>query len=114
MYLSTSNEYQSNLIKDLRVWWEDTAGAEHHYTFDTRDKWIMPAVNSGGNPTSTVVTSGTHYNEETKGLELGRGNFNEEIKTTADFMRGRYDTNFVIVQNGEVSLNFDSINQLGN
>lgn len=112
MYLTTTNEYQSNQMEGLRVWWEDTDGGEHSYTFDTRDKWIMPQSNSGGQPSSTVVTSGTYFNEEDNALELGRGNFNEEVKTTSDFMRGRYDTNFVLAKDGKLTLNFDSINQL--
>lgn len=112
MYLSTGNPYESNQIPKMRVTWEDTTGTEHSYDFDTREKWNHPQTNSNGQPTSTVVTSGTYYNSEENAFELGRGNFNEEIRTSADFMRGRYDTNFIVVKDGELKLNFDSINQI--
>lgn len=114
LYLETSHELYSNQMKDLRVHWLDKAGKRHHYTFDTREKWINPQVNSAGQPTTTPVTRGTYFNETDNGLELGRGNFNEEIKTSSDFMRGRYDTNFTIIKDGSVTLNFESINQLMN
>lgn len=114
LYLQTGHELFSNQIKNLRVHWLDTGGRSHHYTFDTREKWINPQVNSAGQPTSTPVTSGTYYNEGNKAFELGRGNFNEEIKTSSDFMRGRYDTNFTIVKDGSITLNLDSVNQLMN
>lgn len=114
LYLETSHELFSNQIKNLKIDWIDTTGKKHNYIFDTRDKWINPQVNSAGQPTTTPVTRGIYFNEEDNGLELGRGNFNEDIKTSSDFMRGRYDTNFTIIKDGSVTLNFESIDQLMN
>lgn len=111
LYLNTSNPNNSNLVSNLNIEWEDTAGATHNYIFDTRDKWLNPQKNTSGQPMSTVITSSTYYNEEDGGLELGKGNFSEEIKTTSDFMRGRYDTNFILVKDGELKLNFENIKQ---
>lgn len=112
LYLNTNNSYQSNKISDMKIYWEDTSGKEHVFSFDSRDKWINPQKTPGGKPTSTPVTSGTYYNESEKSLELGKGNFSEEIETTSDFMRGRYDTNFIIIEKGTLSLNIKKINQI--
>lgn len=114
LYLSTENDRQSNKIKNLKIDWLDTEGNEHSYIFDNRDKWLNPQVNAAGQPTSTPVTSGTYYNLDEEGLELGRGDFQEEMKTTSDFMRGNYQTNFTLIQDGKIKLNFENINQLIN
>lgn len=112
MYLDTSDEYQSNKIPEMKVVWEGKDGNEYDFVYKTRDQWINPQSNNQGTRTSTIVTSGTYYDRENEVFELGRGNFNEEIRTTSDFMQGRYDTNFVTIQNGEIKLNFESINQI--
>ena len=114
LYLTGTNPLESSKISNLAVIWEDTTGKEHAYRFDSREKWIHSQTNSNGQPTSTIETSRTYYDRTTNQLELGQGNFKEEISTSADFMRGRYDTNFVLVKNGELSLNFDTINQFMN
>lgn len=114
LYLSTENSLESNKIKDLKVDWLDTDGGKHSYIFDNRDRWLNPQVNSAGQPTSTPVTTGTYYNLTDEGLELGRGDFQEELRTSSDFMRGNYQTNFTLIQDGKIKLNFENINQLMN
>ena len=112
MYLFTENQVVSNKISDLKISWIDTDGGEHDYVFDNRDKWINPQTNSAGQLTSTPVTTGTFYNNEQDELELAKGDFQEEITTTSDFMRGNYKTNFTLIQNGSLKLNLENINQL--
>lgn len=114
LFLATEHEYQSNQISDLKIDWLDREGGSHSYLIDSKDKWLNPQVNSAGQPTSTVVTFGTYYNTDGEGIELSRGDFNEKLETTTDFMRGYYETNFTIVKNGSVQLNIEGINQLMN
>lgn len=114
LYMSTRDELISSNIKELRVVWEDKSGIDHDYVFNTRDKWIMPTYSVAGNVMSTPVTSASYYDEDKEAFELGRGNFNEEIKTTSDFLRGKHDTNFTVIKDGKLSLNLSSMNQIIN
>lgn len=102
------SEIESPNIKQLNLIWEDTQGQEHTYSFKTEEDFFIDKFNTAGNPMTNVLTSSVAY-DATKGLELGRGNFHEEIDTTEELRTGTWDTNDILIENGTLQLNLKGL-----
>lgn len=102
------SETESPNMKQLDLIWEDTQGQEHTYSFKTEEDFFIDKFNTAGNPMTNVLTSSVAYNT-TRGLELGRGNFHEEIDTTEELRTGTWDTNNILIENGTLQLNLEGL-----
>lgn len=99
-------------IKNLNLIWEDTAGAEHTFKFETSNDFFIDRNNTSGNPMTNVVTADTAF-QDGKGMTLGYGAFHDNIDTTEEWRTGTWDVNNLVVQNGGLSLNLGRFNPPG-
>lgn len=102
------SETETPELKYISIIWEDTTGAEREYKFDTENKFFIDSTNAGGQPMVNVLTSGLAF-DETKGLVLGKGLFQDTIDTTEEFKTGRWRTNDIIIEKGNLKLNLDAV-----
>lgn len=113
MQLSTTTDTDSNRIPDLGVVWEDTAGAEHTFSFKTEDDFLIDKTNVSGNPLTNVVYTDVSY-DDIDGIGLGYGAFKKDIDTTIEWQQGSYTTETTLVRNGGVTLNLDRMARIMN
>lgn len=111
--MRTTSEKHSNRIPELDVVWEDTAGKEHRFEFQTEDDFLIDKVDNSGRPLTNTVYSDVSY-DETDGLGLGYGAFQREYDTTLEWQQGSYTTDSILVRDGGVSLNLERMARLMN
>lgn len=111
--LSTQDVEQSNWIKELEVIWEDSAGNDNTYSFETQDDFLLPRTNASGEPETALAFSDVSFNDE-DGLGLGYGAFHKDIDTTVEWQQGSWETNSIIIKEGTVSLNLERMAGLMN
>lgn len=102
------SETETPELKYISIIWEDTTGTEREYKFDTENKFFIDSTNAGGQTMVNVLTSGLAFDNE-KGLVLGKGLFQDTIDTTEEFKTGRWRSNDIIIENGNVKLNLDAV-----
>ena len=102
------NEYHSPELEYIALVWQDTEGEEHTYSFDSNSDFFIDGFNKDGNPTTNVLTSTMAFSEE-KGLTVGKGLFQDEIDTTEEFRTGTWDTNNLIIEEGQLKLNLGKL-----
>lgn len=111
--LSTTDEKKSSIIPELNLIYEDTNSTEHSLQINQHDHWLNTRYGKNGNPISIVKYADISV-DENNSLSLGRGSFTRNYETTADFQEGYYQTNSILVKNGGITLNLDTIGKIRN
>lgn len=110
--MSTTDETKSPNIPELNIIYEDGQGTEKKLAFDTSDKWLNPQNGKDGSPITQVKYA--DISTDGSSLELGYGAFQQIYDTTADFQTGYYETNSILIKDGKISLNLDTLGYLRN
>lgn len=105
--LHSTDENTTPLLPELKVIYETTDGEEDVFVFNTSDKWLNQTFSQTGIPLTQVRYSDIFIKDNQLGLGLGE--FYQEYDTTADFQSGTYETNSILVQNGKITLNLDTL-----
>lgn len=101
-------ETESPVLENLHLIWEDTNGQEHSFPFNTESHFLIDRFNKSGKQTANVLSSSLIY-EEGEGLSLSKGLFQDEIDTTEEFKTGTWDTNNMLIQEGNLQLNLEGM-----